>query len=84
VSSKSKPESRFAGQLSQLAGRAVDVEQPSAPQVTQGDELETFSSHMTRGRKRRLKMAATREEKKIYEIVGSIVEEWLAKNHPDL
>ena len=95
MSAKPKSASRFAGQLSTLAGRtvgavgavgAIGEEQPSAPplQANKDDGLETFSSHMTKGRKRRLKMAATREDKKIYEIVGELVDKWLQENHPDL
>ena len=89
MSAKPKSASRFAGQLSTLAGRTVEAvgeEQLDAPPLhaNKNDGLETFSSHMTKGRKRRLKMAATREDKKIYEIVGELVEKWLQENHPDL
>lgn len=75
----------FGSQLASLTGRAAK-EAPSvpAPEPADTDPLETFSSHMTKGRKRRLKMAATREDRKIYEIVGELVETYLRENHPDL
>lgn len=89
MSGKEKPKSgsRFAGQLANLTGRPP-AQDPPTPEpvvaVTADETLESFSSHMTRGRKRRLKMAATREDTKIYEIVGRLVEDYLNKNHPDL
>ena len=73
--------------VSPLVAMAVDEEAPTPEPVvavTADETLESFSSHMTRGRKRRLKMAATREDTKIYEIVGRLVEDYLNKNHPDI
>lgn len=89
MSSREKPKSgsRFAGQLANLSGRPAPEEQPVAAAAQTGpvdDTVESFSSHMTRGRKRRLKMAAGREGVPIYEIVGKLVEDYLNKNHPDL
>lgn len=91
--SADKPKnSRFAGQLASLAGRPQveekvvdDSQAPTTRETVPVDDgLETFSSHMTRGRKRRLKFAATLEGRKIYEIVGELVEEYLNKHHPEL
>lgn len=88
MSGKEKPKTggRFAGQLANLTGRPAVQEPPPEPvtPVAADDTLESFSSHMTRGRKRRLKMAATREDTKIYEIVGRLVEAYLNEHHPDL
>lgn len=39
---------------------------------------------MTRERKRRLKMAAGREDRKMYQIVAEAVEKYLSEHHPDL
>lgn len=77
----------FGTQLAALAGRTakeVPVSPPAPEPMPDVDPLETFSSHMTKGRKRRLKMAATREDRKIYEIVGELVEAYLQENHADL
>lgn len=77
----------FGSQLASLTGRAakeVPASVPTPEPAADTDPLETFSSHMTKGRKRRLKMAATREDRKIYEIVGELVETYLRENHPDL
>jgi hypothetical protein len=85
VSSEKKPVKGFGNQLASLSGRGVKEEQQTPANVEpESDPLETFSSHMTKGRKRRLKMAATREDRKIYEIVGELVETYLRENHPDL
>lgn len=90
MSSKNQKGSRFAGQLAELAGKpeVPEVKPSPAPQVvpveSDDDTRETFSSHMTRGRKRRLKLAAVREDRHIFDIVGELVEEYLQKNHPDL
>ena len=93
-----KSSSRFAGQLSSLAGRQPTEEKEpqkpvAQPELTQkaakavssdDDTLETFSSHMLKGTKRRLKMAAAKEGRKQYEVVGELVEAWLAKYHPEV
>ena len=77
--------SRFAGQLSSLTGRpAPEAESPqtSVPQPDT-EPLENFSSHMRRDLKRRLKMAAAKDGRKQYEIVGELVEAWLDQQHPE-
>lgn len=77
----------FGSQLASLTGRAAKeapISGPTPEAAADTDLLETFSSHMTKGRKRRLKMAATREDRKIYEIVGELVETYLREHHPDL
>ena len=84
--------SRFAGQLAALSGKPVAEEDLTPPLKATSkagagaddDLLETFSSHMTKSRKRRLKFASVKEERKIYEIVGELVEEYLKRNHPEL
>lgn len=90
---KEKTGGRFSNQLSSLAGRPAAAETPSAPQVPatrevpatpEDDAQEKFSTYMTRGRRRRLKLAATVEGESIQELLGRLVEEYLKTNHPDL
>ncbi len=84
---KEKTGSRFAGQLSSLSGRPAAAEPPSAPQLQetrQDDVQEKFSTYMTKGRKRRLKLAATLDGESIQDVLGRLVEEYLSAKHPDL
>lgn len=92
MSGKEGKGGRFAGQLAALSGKSV-VEEDLTPPTKAANEagagadedlLETFSSHMTKGRKRRLKFASVKEGRNIYEIVGELVEEYLKRHHPEL
>lgn len=77
-----KKPGRF-GALGELTKAAPQV-QLDPPTPTPENTLEPFSSHLLKVTKRRLKQAAAREDRKLYEALEQAVAEYLDKYHRDI
>ncbi|MBB5235966.1 hypothetical protein [Deinococcus budaensis] len=89
MSAEGKKAGRFSG-LDSIRSKpeaAVPVSPPAASLAVAEDKSakpEPFSSHLRNGTKRRLRQAAAREDRKLFETLEQAVEEYLSKHHPDI
>ncbi|MFC5849606.1 hypothetical protein [Deinococcus petrolearius] len=91
MSAEGKKAGRFSG-LDSIrskpdAAAPVPASPPAAPPAAaddKSDKPEPFSSHLLNGTKRRLRQAAAREDRKLFETLEQAVEEYLSKHHPDI
>jgi len=93
MSAEGKKAGRFSGldsiRSKPEAAAPVPVSSPPAPAAAPDDQGKTnkpepFSSHLLRATKRRLRQAAAREDRKLFETLEQAVEEYLSKHHPDI